>query len=112
VLTLGMSVLAFSSGDPRWATYKQAEDRGWQVRKGERGTTDISFKRLELRDDTKPGGDEDAVKRIPLLRAFSLFHASQIDGIPDFVPPRSRKRRGAHRKPRRSFLPTAALSFG
>ena len=87
VLTLGMSALAFSSGDPRWATYKQAEDRGWQVRKGERGTTGYFFKRLELRDDSRPEDDEDAVKRIPLLRAFSLFHASQIDGIPDYVPP-------------------------
>jgi antirestriction protein ArdC len=87
VLTLGMSALAFSSGDPRWATYKQAEDRGWQVRKGERGTTGYFFKRLEVRDDSIPEGDEDTVKRIPLLRAFSLFHASQIDGIPDFVPP-------------------------
>ena len=55
VLTLGMSGLAFSSGDPRWATYKQAEDRGWQVRKGERGTTGYFFKRLELRDDTQAG---------------------------------------------------------
>src|SRR6202453_2676583 len=87
VLTLGMSALAFTSGDPRWATYKQAEDRGWQVRKGERGTTGYFFKRLEVRDDSRPEGDEDAVKRIPLLRAFSLFHASQIDGIPDFIPP-------------------------
>ena len=25
-------------GDPRWMTYKQASDQGWQVRKGERGT--------------------------------------------------------------------------
>ena len=87
VLTLGMSTLAFASGDPRWATYKQAEERGWQVRKGERGTTGYFFKRLELRDDTKPEGDDDAVKRIPLLRAFTLFHASQIDFIPDYVPP-------------------------
>ena len=87
VLTLGMSALAFSSGDPRWATYKQAEDRGWQVRKGERGTQGYFFKRLELRDHSKPEDGEDAVKRIPLLRAFTLFHASQIDGIPDYVPP-------------------------
>jgi len=87
VLTLGMSGLAFSSADPRWATYKQAEDRGWQVRKGERGTTGYFFKRLEVRDDSKPAGDEDAVRRIPLLRAFSLFHASQIEGIPDYIPP-------------------------
>ena len=24
--------------DPRWMTYKQAAEQGWQVRKGERGT--------------------------------------------------------------------------
>ncbi|HEY5299828.1 MAG TPA: ArdC-like ssDNA-binding domain-containing protein, partial [Acetobacteraceae bacterium] len=91
VLTLGMSALAFESGDPRWATYKQAEDGGWQVRRGERGTTRFFFKRLELRDDkgdgAGPEGDEEAVRRIPLLRAFTLFHASQIDGIPDYIPP-------------------------
>ena len=87
VLTLGMSPLAFESGDPRRATYKQAEDRGWQVRKGERGTTGYFFKRLELRDGTKADDDEDAVRRIPLLRAFTLFHASQIDGVPAYVPP-------------------------
>src|SRR5450755_502275 len=84
VLTLGMSSLAFASGDPRWATYKRAEERGWQVRKGERGTTGYFFKRLELRDDKRGGSgsedDDESVRRIPLLRAFTLFHASQIEG--------------------------------
>ncbi|HEY2616849.1 MAG TPA: zincin-like metallopeptidase domain-containing protein [Acetobacteraceae bacterium] len=89
VLTLGMSALAFRSGDPRWATYKQAADRGWQVRRSERGTTGYFFKRLELRDASGSDDDADAVKRIPLLRAFALFHASQIDGIPAYVPPPS-----------------------
>jgi len=28
-----------------------------------------------------------ATRRIPLLRAFALFHASQIDGVPDYRPP-------------------------
>src|ERR1700726_336350 len=51
VLTLGMWPLAFSRGDPRWATYKRSEERGWQVRKGEHGTTGFFFKRLEVRDD-------------------------------------------------------------
>ena len=87
VVTLGMSPLAFNSGDPRWATYKQAADRGWQVKKGGRGTTAYFFKRLEVRDAAKPAEDEDATKRIPLLRAFTLFHASQIEGLPDFTPP-------------------------
>ena len=93
VVTLGMSSLAFSSGDPRWATYKQAADRGWQVQKGARGTTAFFFKRIEVRDsrsgdgDSGPDGGEDAARHIPLLRSFSLFHASQIEGVPAFTPP-------------------------
>ena len=87
VLTLGMSGLAFSSGDPRWATYRQAAEQGWQVRRGAHGTTGYFFKRLEVHDDGSGNDDEDAVRRIPLLRAFTLFHASQIDGIPPYAPP-------------------------
>ena len=87
VLTLGMSPLSFGSGDPRWATYRQAAERGWQVRKGERSTQAYFFKRFEVCDGTGAAGDEGATRRIPLLRAFALFHASQIDGVPDYVPP-------------------------
>ena len=36
VLILGMDDRAFTSGDPRWCTYQQAKDSGWQVRKGEK----------------------------------------------------------------------------
>jgi antirestriction protein ArdC len=88
VLALTMSAFAFASSDPRWATYKQAADRGWQVRKGERGTTAYFFKQLELADITDAEQNTDATtRRIPLLRAFTLFHASQIDGIPAFTAP-------------------------
>ena len=91
VLTLGLSSLAFSSGDPRWATYKQAATHGWQIRKGERGTTGYFFKRLELREsgggEAVLDGGEETVRRIPLLLAFTLFHASQIEGMPPYVAP-------------------------
>ena len=86
LLTLGMSPLAFASGDPRWATYKQAADRGWQVKKGERGTTAYFFKRIEV-EDREPGSGDDATKRIPLLRAFTLFHSTQIERIPEYRAP-------------------------
>jgi len=86
-LTLGMSPLAFTSGDPRWATYRQSAERGWQVKKGARSTTGYFYKRVAVHDNSKAAGDEDATRRIPLLRAFALFHASQIDGVPDYVPP-------------------------
>ena len=85
-IVLAMSPLAFGSSDPRWATYKQAADRGWQVKKGERGTTAYFFKRLEVRDD-RGDSEEEGTRRIPLLRAFTLFHVSQIEGVPEFVPP-------------------------
>jgi antirestriction protein ArdC len=89
-IILALSPLACFGGDPRWATYKQAAERGWQVRKGERGTTAFFFKRIEVADRAARDagdGDGDVTRRIPLLRAFTLFHASQIDGIPAFVPP-------------------------
>lgn len=88
VLTLGMSPLAFMTGDPRWATYKQAQERGWQVKKGSHGVTGFFYKRIEIGRDS--GTDEeagDSGKWFPLLRSFILFHASQIDGIPYYVPP-------------------------
>src|SRR3954454_13010469 len=84
-MMLGMSPLAFVSGDPRWATYKQAAGRGWQVRKGSRGTPAFFYKRIEVEE--RDGVSEDGRKVLPLLRAFTLFHASQIDGIPPYVAP-------------------------
>jgi antirestriction protein ArdC len=49
----------------------------------------IFFKRIELSDPRQnTDHDEDGKTRhIPLLRAFTLFHASQIEGIPEFAPP-------------------------
>ena len=85
-LILGMSPVALASGDPRWATYRQAAERGWQVRKGSRGTTGFFYKRIEI-GDRDSDGDDVGRKFVPVLRAFTLFHASQIDVIPPYVAP-------------------------
>jgi antirestriction protein ArdC len=90
VLTLGMSPLAFTTSDPRWATYKQAQERKWQVRKGARGVTGFFYKRIEVdrgEDDGGAGEAREGGKWFPLLRSFTLFHASQIDGVPAYCPP-------------------------
>ena len=80
---LGLDARAFETGDPRWCSYKQAEARKWQVRKGEKGTTIFFFKKLEVEDEKA----EDGTRQIPMLRAYSVFHASQMDGIPPRVKP-------------------------
>ena len=78
-----------TADDPRWCGYEQAKARGWQVRAGARGATIYFFKRLELPEageaDAEPPLDEDGRplgRTVPLLRRHTVFHASQIEGIP------------------------------
>lgn len=103
---LASNTPAESGGDPRWATYKQAQAQGWQVQKGAQGThiefwqraertksdEDIERNRDQLRTDkvvdregnrvTEPSTKETAL----IHRVYTVFHASQIDGIPPHVP--------------------------
>lgn len=85
--------------DPRWMTYKQAAEEGWQVRKGEKGTQ-IEFW------DVKPGSDRtqparpgqpadgreqsgdtsDPQKSRLIHRVYTVFNANQIDKIPQLTP--------------------------
>ena len=82
-LILGMDPRAFETGDPRWCSFNQAKGRTWNVRKGEKGTTIFFFKKLTVEDETA----EDGTRQIPMLRAYSVFHASQIEGMPARVKP-------------------------
>ena len=88
VLLLGMSPLAFETGDPRWMTYQQASDRKWQVQKGEKATGIFFFKPLEVEDKDADGSpDGPGTRMIGMLRAYSVFHASQIEGVPAYQAP-------------------------
>jgi len=84
-----MTQFAHASEDPRWLTYLQASERGCQVRRGERGTPVIFFKRLDVADSGREGsGDGEATaRRIPMLRSFTAFHASQVDGLAEYQAP-------------------------
>ncbi|HHF7368215.1 TPA: zincin-like metallopeptidase domain-containing protein [Legionella bozemanae] len=84
------------SDDNRWLTYKQAQSMDAQVRKGEKGTTIQYWKFHEEQikhDDTgKPVLDEqDNPLKVqvnlerPKVFYATVFHASQIDNMPDLV---------------------------
>ena len=83
-LLLSMSPLSLMSDDPRWATYKQAQAAGAQVKRGEKATTIFFFKTIEVDDDGRGGGrgDDDGKRRVPVLRSYPVFHAGQIDNLP------------------------------
>lgn len=83
-----LATTAFAlGGDPRFCSYKQAADRGWQVRKGERGTTVFFFKQLPVVDRDAASDSEDRTRAVPMLRSYSVFNGSQIDGIPAYIAP-------------------------
>lgn len=85
VIGLGLSPRAFETGDPRWATFVQAKSMGWNVKKGERSSIVFFAKPLTVKDREAEG--DDATKEIHLLRAYHVFHSSQIEGIPAYTPP-------------------------
>ena len=99
---LAMTGFAHGGDDPRWVTYRQAAERGWQVRAGERGTPVVFFKRLDVVDDAAEGG----MRRVPVLRQFTVFHASQVDGVPAHRAPTTDE--APWRKPEAAELIVAA----
>ena len=73
ILMLGMAAFARGYETPYWATYKQWQALGAQVRRGEKSTVGIFFKPLVKEDDD---GNETA---IPMIKAFRVFNADQVD---------------------------------
>jgi antirestriction protein ArdC len=66
-------------------TYQQAQERRWQVRKGEKATTIFFTKPYDVEDEEA----DDGRKTIRVLKHYAVFHASQIEGVPAYEPPRA-----------------------
>ena len=68
--------LLLMAGGGHWATYKQWATKGCQVKKGEKATGIVFFKRIEVKDKLDPTKTD----TIPMLRGYSVFRADQVDG--------------------------------
>lgn len=72
--------------DPRWCTFKQAQEQGWNVKKGSKGTRIEFWSKAEEKDDKDQEGSgksEKAEKPNRMFcRMFYVFNGSQIEGIP------------------------------
>ena len=69
---------------PVWLTYKQTQEKGGQVRKGEKGST-VVFASSMTRTETGDGGEENE-RSIPFLKGYTVFNVAQIDGIEGLYP--------------------------
>ncbi len=66
-----------------WATYKQWQELGAQVRKGEKSANVVFWKFFDRAGETEDnsGEHETSVRRIPMARDYWVFNAEQVDGF-------------------------------
>ena len=81
VLTLWMAATANGYAAPIWMTFKQALDLGAAVRKGEHGSQVVYTDKLtRTRTDIQTG--EETEFEIPYMKAYTVFNAEQVEGLP------------------------------
>lgn len=77
---------------PNWMTYQQALGLGAQVRAGEKSTTVVFTKKLNVKD-----AETEEKKTIGMLKTYAVFNEDQIDGLPkeepEILPPEEREER-------------------
>lgn len=78
VLMLWMEASAKGYRSAYWFTYKQAQEAGGQVRKGEKSATVVKYGTVD-RAEEETGKD----RKIPYLKAYRVFNADQIEGLPE-----------------------------
>lgn len=67
-----------------WATFKQWKEQGAAVKKGEKGSRIIFYKTLLKEEQNKQGEME--AQKIPMLKLYSVFNATQVEGYDTIRP--------------------------
>ena len=78
VIMLWMTAAEKGYRSAYWFTFRQAKEHNAHVRKGEKSTTVVKYGTVE-RTDEDSGED----KAIPYAKAYSVFNADQIEGLPE-----------------------------
>lgn len=63
-----------------WGTYRQWQDRGCQVRRGEKSSLIVFYKKLEFEETNADTGEAANVERL-MARASFVFNAAQVEGF-------------------------------
>ncbi|WP_233443098.1 ArdC family protein [Bradyrhizobium brasilense] len=88
VLSLWITAQALGYRSHQWATFKQWQSSGAQVRKGEKGTPIVFYKTLEIQNPEPEQGQGEDAHSIPFARASWVFNAEQVDGFAAATPER------------------------
>ena len=80
IVSLWVSALASDHPSHLWGTYRQWQERGCQVRRGEKSSLVVFYKTLEFEQRNEETGENEATERL-LARASHVFNAGQVDGF-------------------------------
>lgn len=80
VVSLWVSALAADYPSNVWGTYRQWQDKGCQVRKGEKSSLVVFYKTYQVEDVNEQTGETEAGERM-IARASRVFNAAQVEGF-------------------------------
>ena len=66
---------------PTWMTYRQAQELGGNVRKGEKGVL-VTFAKTWTKKEVDPETGTEEEKEVPVMKGYTVFNVAQIDGLP------------------------------
>lgn len=80
IVSLWVSALASDYPSNIWGTYRQWQERGAQVRKGEKSSLVVFYKELTFEQRNEETGETEASERL-MARASHVFNAAQVEGF-------------------------------
>jgi antirestriction protein ArdC len=80
VLLLWGEAMARGYASAIWMTYRQADELGAHVKKGEQGSMVVYADRFTKTETTDQG--EEIEQDIPFMKAYTVFNVEQIEGLP------------------------------
>lgn len=80
IVSLWVSAQAHDYPSHLWGTYRQWQERGCQVRRGEKASLVVFYKKFQYEQSDEETGESETAERL-MARASFVFNAAQVDGF-------------------------------
>ncbi len=84
IIVLTDKAIDLKTNDPRWLTFLQAQEHGYKIKKGAKGTR-ICYASIAApkAEETADGEIELSGRPRKIFKHFIVFNATQVEGIPE-----------------------------
>lgn len=82
ILNLWLEATERGYSAPIWMTFKQAQELGGNVKKGEKGSLVVYASTFHTTDTNEETGEE-IEQDIPFLKGYTVFNVEQVENLPD-----------------------------